>query len=199
MVAASVMSFSVMPPDGAMHERQLDPLALELAQALGDGLERTLDVGLEDDVERGGLARLDLLEDVLEPDSGLDAGVAALRLDPLVVLAGLGDRACDLLVGSGPELVAGARHARQAEHLHRRRRARSLQLLAGLVDHRPHPTPRRPGDDRVTDVQLALVDEHGGDRAATGVEVGLEHDTLGTTGRVRRQLLELGDDEQLVE
>ena len=46
--------------DGAVHERQLDLRAVELAQALGDRLERAVDVGLEDEVERRRLARLDL-------------------------------------------------------------------------------------------------------------------------------------------
>jgi hypothetical protein len=34
------MSFSVMPADGAVHEGQLDLVAFELAEALGDGFER---------------------------------------------------------------------------------------------------------------------------------------------------------------
>ena len=52
--------------DGPVDEGELDVVALELAQALGDRLERALDVGLQHQVERGGLAPLDLLEDVLE-------------------------------------------------------------------------------------------------------------------------------------
>ena len=118
---------------------------------------------------------------------------------PQPLLARLADGAGGLLVGRGAELVAGLGHGREAEHLHRRRRAGRLDLLALVVDHRPHATPRRAGDDRVADLELALVDEHGGDGAATDVELGLEHDALGPAGRVGRQLLELGDDEQLVE
>ncbi len=52
--------------DGPVDERQLDLVALQLAEALGHRLERALGVGLEHQVERGGLAPLDLLEDVLE-------------------------------------------------------------------------------------------------------------------------------------
>ena len=54
----------------AVHQHQLDVVALELAQRLAAGLERALDVGLEHDVERGGLAALDLLEEVLEARAG---------------------------------------------------------------------------------------------------------------------------------
>ena len=120
-------------------------------------------------------------------------------LQPQAVLAGLADGAGHLLVGRDAELVAGLGHRRQAEHLHRRRRPGALDLLALVVEHRPHPAPRRTGDDRVADLQLALVDEHRGHGAAAGVEVGLEHDALGPTVGVGGELLELGDDQQLVE
>ena len=52
--------------DAAVHERELHLVALELAEALGERLERALHVGLHDQVQRGRLALLDLLEDVLE-------------------------------------------------------------------------------------------------------------------------------------
>ena len=118
-------------------------------------------------------------EDVLQLGAGLDPGVAALVLQPQAVLAGLADGAGGLLVGGGPELVAGLGHRRQAEHLDRRRRAGRLDLLALVVDHRPDPAPGGAGDDRVADLELALVDEHRGHGAAADVEVGLEHDALG--------------------
>ena len=47
-------------------EAELDVVALELAEALGDGLERAPHVRLQDQVQRGRLAPLDLLEQVLE-------------------------------------------------------------------------------------------------------------------------------------
>jgi len=57
---------------------ELDLAAAELAEALGDRFERTVHVGLQDQVQVGGLAGLDLVEDVLEADARLGAGVAAL-------------------------------------------------------------------------------------------------------------------------
>ena len=85
----------------------------------------------------------------------------------VALLAGLADRAGGLLVGGGAELVAGVGHVGQAEHLHRRGRAGLLDLLALVVDHRPDPAPGGAGDDRVADLERALVDEHGGHRATT--------------------------------
>ena len=115
------------------------------------------------------------------------------------MLTRLADRAGDLFVGGDAELVARVGDGLQSEHLHRCGRTGRLELLALVVEHRPDATPCRPGDDRIADLELALVDEHGGHGAATDVEVGLEHDALGPTGGVGRQLLELGDDEDLIE
>ena len=138
-------------------------------------------------------------EQVFELGARLDPGVLTevLGLQPL--LASLADGAGDLLVGGGAELVAGLGHGRQTEHLDRRRRTGRLDLLALVVDHRSDLAPRGAGDDRVADLELALVDEHGGDRAATLVELGFDDDALGATGRVGGELLELGHDLQLLD
>ena len=45
------------PADTSMHEADLDLVTLQLAERLGEGFERTVDVGLDDQVERGRLAR----------------------------------------------------------------------------------------------------------------------------------------------
>jgi hypothetical protein len=71
----------------------LTGLALEAAQALRDGLERTLHVGLEDEFQRRDLAGLDLAEDVLQLHTALDTSVAALVREPHALLAGLADGA----------------------------------------------------------------------------------------------------------
>ena len=44
---------------------------------------------------------------------------------------------------------------------------------------RPDAAEGVAGDDRVADAQRAALDQHGGDRAAAPVEVGLDGDTLG--------------------
>ena len=132
-------------------------------------------------------------------DARLDAGVPSQMLRLEALLAGLGHRSGDLLVGCDTELVAGFGHERQTEHLDRRGRTGRLDLLALVVDHRADLAPGRTGDDRVADLQFALVDEDGGDGATAVVEVGLEHDALRPTGRVGGELFELGDDGELLE
>ena len=115
------------------------------------------------------------------------------------VVAGFTDDPGRLLVRRGAELVTCLRHRGQPEDLHGRRGTSGLHLLALVVDHRPHAAPCRAGDDRVADVELALVDEHCRHGPPTDVELGLEHDTLGPPVRVRPELLELGHHDQLVE
>ena len=159
-------------------------------------------VGLEDEVERGGLARLDLLEDVLE----LGAAAATPRrrragLQPLALLAGLGDGLGRL-----------ARRARRGTR--RRRRAPSDRpstctgvdgpasltcspLSSMSARTRPQAAPATIGSPTLS---VPVVDEHGGDRAPADVEVGLEHDALGPARRGWRvSSSTLGDDEQLLE
>ena len=66
------------PADTSVHEADLDLVTLQLPERLGEGFERTVDVGLDDQVERGRLAPLDLVEDVLE----LGAAGEGVRLRP---------------------------------------------------------------------------------------------------------------------
>ena len=184
---------------GTVHERELHGFALQAAQALGDGFERTLHVGLQHQVQRGDLALLDLGEDVFQLHTALHAGVAALVGEALALLASLAHGAGGLFVGGRTELVARMRHRRQAEHLHRGAGARFFHLLAGVVDHGAHTAPGRTGHDRVAHLQRALVDQDGGHGATPGVEVGLEHDALGPTGGVGGEFFELGHRGQLLE
>ena len=116
---------------------------------------------MSDSVERRRLARLDLLEDVLEPRATSDhAGVAAATCVALPTLAGLGDGLGLALVGSDHEVVTGCGDVGQAEHLDRRRRTGLADLLTEIVDQRPHAAPRRAGNERVADIRTEL--EKGG-------------------------------------
>src|SRR5919206_478283 len=69
------------------------------------------------------------------------------------------------------------------------------QALALIVLHRPHAAPVRAGHERVPHVQRAALDEQGDDRAAAGIELGLDDHAAGLDLRVGLELLELGDDE----
>ena len=194
------MSFSVMPPTARCTNASSTSSRSSLRRLSVTASSEPCTSAFRTRLSVATLAGLDLAEDVLELDARLARGrrragpsgaERCSRASPTVraVFSSAAAR------NSSP--ASGTR--RQAEHLDRHRRAGLLDLLALVVDHRPHAAPRRAGDDRVADLQRALVDEHRGHRAAAGVEVGLEHDALGPTGRVGRELLELGDDQQLVE
>ena len=60
----------------------------------------------------------------------------------------------------------------------------------------PHAAPATIGSPTA---ECALVDEHRGDRAAADVEVRLEHDALRAALGVRSELLDIGDEEELLE
>ena len=202
MAAASCTSFSVMPPTARCTNATLTSSRSSFAQALGDGLERAVHVGLEDHVERGRLAPLDLLEDVLELDAGLRWPTACRRMVGGAArwLAGLG-RPC------GPSCRRGRRGSRRRRSGTSDRPStctgvdgpRLLDVLALVVDEGPHPAPRRAGHDRVADPEGAALDEHGGHRAAADVEVGLEHDAAGPALGVGDELLDVGDEQELLE
>ena len=76
---------------------------------------------------------------------------------------------------------------------------RFLDLLALVVDQRPDATPGRTGDQRVADLQRAALHQHRGHRATADVEVCLEDDARGASVGVGPQVLDLGDDQQVLE
>ena len=118
---------------------------------------------------------------------------------PVPVLAGVGDVAGGLLVGGDDEGVAGVGDVGEAEDLDRRRRTGFLDLVALVVDERPHPAPGRTGDERIADVERAPLHEDRGDGAATDVEVRLEHDALGPAVGGGPEVLDVGDEQERLE
>ena len=130
--------------DTAVHERQphLVVLLVELAQRVGERFERTLRVGLHDEVQRRDLAALHHREHVFEAGTTRQHHRAALRRRLAAVRTGFGDRARDLVARRDAQLVARQRDVVEAEHLDRHRRTGFGDLLAVLVEHRPDATPR---------------------------------------------------------
>ena len=61
-----------------------------------------------------------------------------------------------------------------------------------IVDQRAHPAPFAAGDKNVADAQRAALDEHGGDRAAAALDLGLEDDAFGRAVRIGFQIEQLG-------
>ena len=83
------------------------------------------------------------------------------------------------------------------------RRAGFLHLPALVVDHRADLARDRADDEDVADPQRAALDQHGRERAAALVELGLDHRAFGGAVGIGLQLEDLGLQldrlEQLVE
>ena len=113
---ASMTSVSVIVPTAAVDDPDLDfhsSAAESRSSASCEGLDRAVDVALEDDAELLDLARLDLLVEIgqRDPDHRRDL--------VLPLLAGEGDLARLPLVGDGQQRVAGRRDSGQPEDLDR--------------------------------------------------------------------------------
>ena len=176
--------------DPAEHERQpyFVVLLVELAQRVGERLERAMHVGLHDQVQRrdsrpaapgrrclrGGRRRR------------ASSGCAARR--PCAG-ASAPRRPCGRPCRSARRAARRPRAARRRDRAPRpvptgRLRSPGWPCSSNIARTRPHAGP---GDDRVADAQRAFLHERGHDRAATLVEVRLEH--VGD-----RELLRVGDE-----
>ena len=129
----------------------------------------------------------------------LDAAAARLLLELEAVRTLAGERAGLAVVLDDADELAGLGHGVEAEHLDRLGRPRRLDALARVVGHRAHAAPVGAGDDRVADLQRAALDEHGDDRAAARIELGLDHGAGGIGVRVGGELLDLGGQQQALE
>ena len=190
------------PADATVHERQahLVVLLVELAQRVGDRLERALHVGLEHEVERGDLAALHHREDVLEAGAARQRHRVREARGTTAMGPGLGDRARSLVVGCDAELVAGERHVVETEHLDRVPTApASGTWLAVLVEHRADPSPRAAGDDRVAHAQRAASTSTVTTGPRPWSRLRLEHEARARRLRVARELLDVGDEQDRVE
>ena len=148
---------------------------VELEQGIFERLDRTGHVALDD-------------EQQLFPLAGLERRLQVLQGDPrpplrehraaLPGLAPLGDLPGDPVVVHHQEAVAGVGHRGETEYLHRPGRRRLADRVAVLVEHGPDPAERLAADDRVTDPERPALHEHGGDRPAALVQLGLDRDAL---------------------
>ena len=125
--------------------------------------------------------------------------LAAERGLTLPVLASVGHPAGHLLIRRNDELPTGVCDLGEAENLNRSRRASFLDLLTMIVDQGTDTAPRRTGNHRITDPKGAALDEDGGHRTSTDVEVRLQNDALGSALGSRAKILDLGDEQDLIE
>ena len=189
-----------MPPTPRWDETDLDLVAFELAQTLGDGFERTVDVGLDHHVEGGSLAALDLFEDVFELGAtrqGMSLATEARLALPM--LTRISHTTGDLLGGGDHELVAGPRNIGKAEHLNRCGRACFLDVFALVVDEGANAAPCRAGNHRIAHLEGSALDQHRGHRTTTDVEVGFEHHAGRPAFRAAAEVFDFGDEQELIE
>ena len=174
--------------DGAVDDPHADLLVGQLLQGSLDGLGGALHVGLHDDVQVLQLALLDLREQIVQSNF-LAGGVGGHFV---LVLALLHQLAGHTLVGHGVEVVAGAGDFTHTGDLHRHGGAGLVDLPALGVGHGADTAHGGAGDDHVTLVQGAVLDQQGGHGAAALVQAGLDDSAVGGAVGVGLQLTHLG-------
>ncbi len=185
----------VIPPTADAHDLDLDLVALELLELRDGGLDRALDVALDDQREL-----LDLALGAEDAGPGrLVLGRAEELLDPLALLALAGELARHAIGLDHAALLAGGGRAVEAEDLDGDGRAGLLDRVAVVVEHRPDPAPGGAGDERVAGVERAPLDEHRRHRAAADVEPRLDDRARGLGRPVRLQLQHVGLEEEHLE
>src|SRR5207302_1761832 len=78
------------------------------------------------------------------------------------------------------------------QDLDRKGRARRLYRIAAIVDQTAHAAPYGTGHQNVTDLERALLNQHGRHRAAARIELGFDHDAIGSAVGVGLELQHLG-------
>ena len=120
------------------------------------------------------------------------AGGARRRLLALLAGAVIGDFAGAGLVLDHRQAVAGVGRAREAEHFDRGRGSGGLDRIAGVGDQRAHAAPFGAGHDEIADTQRAALHQHGRDRSAAAVELGLDHGAFGGALRIGLEVENFG-------
>ena len=188
-----------MAPDARADDAQLDLLLGQLLELVGDGLDRALHVGLQDEGQLLELALGDGAAEVLEAD----AGGGGHRLLAQLQLAEVHDRLRLELSVTAEQLVARLGQRRQAEDLDRRRRAGLLEPRPAVVDEGADLAATAPATTVSPTRERAVLDEDGRHRAAALVEPRLEHRADRGLPGVGLELLQVGHEqehlEQLVE
>ena len=188
-----------MPPTPECTIRAVDLVGAELVQRAGDGFDRALHVALDEQRELLAAGLLQLLHHLLE------RARRAGRAQRLAALAHavVGDLAGAAFVLDDRERSPASGRRVEAQDLDRHRRPGLRHVRAAIVDERAHAAPRAAGDDDVADAQGAALDQHGADRTAAALQLGLDDDAFGGAVRVGLQVQDLGLQvdrlEQLVE
>src|ERR1700730_17097297 len=118
-------------------------LSGEPSERVGEGLDRTLHVALEDDLEFLDLARREPLAQIFQRDAA-GLGEFAFTLFAATIL---GDLARFRFLYHRGKHGAGFGNGGEAKNFDRRRRPRLAQTLADRVLHRAYPSVRGTADE----------------------------------------------------
>src|SRR3984893_1217291 len=168
---------------------------LDLQQGALERLDRAVAVSLEHQVEILDGPLPHLRRKVGQRDAArLRQGCDAVLLRPLTR-----NRPRDLLAGHHLENIARGWHVGKPGDHRRRRRTGFLYLLAAIVEQRPDLAEAVSNHEVVADAQRAALHQHGRNRTAALLEVGVDHGAGGQLGRVGLQVLEVRDQEDHLE
>ena len=170
-----------------MDDLQSDVVGAELVQRIDQGLDGTLNIGLQDDIELLGSLFHPLIK-LFQRDLRGD-GELPLPLLPDPILP---DVAGLFLVIDADELRAGLRNPRKADDFHRHRRPGLADTPALIVDHRPNPAEFRLGDERVPLAQRAFLNQYGRHRPPAPVQFRFDDHAAGRPGRIRFEFHDIG-------
>src|SRR5262245_45409089 len=173
--------------DARVHDPRLDLVVAELAQGAADGLHRSLHIALDEERKLLAAGLLQLLHHLLK------RARRAGRAQRLAALAQaiVGELARAALALDDGEGIAGLGRRIKAQDLHRHRWPGLRDRLAAVVDERAHTAPGRTGDDNVADIEGAALHEHGANRPASALKLGLDDNALRGTLRVGAQVQQL--------
>ena len=199
--AASWMSFLVMPPTPRRTNDSFTSSRSSFRRLSVSASSEPVTSALRMRLSVAASPGLDLLEDVLE--LGAAAGDRGRR--------GRGWRRAASARGSRPRCGPSSRRGRRRSRRRRRPRRRGRAPATGVdgpasltcspwssmsARTRPHAAPATSGSPTL---QRAALHEHGGHRAPADVEVGLEHHALGPPVGVGPEVLDVGDEQQVLE
>ena len=170
-----------------MDDLQSDVVGAELVQRIDQGLDGTLNIGLQDDIELLGSLLHPLIK-LFQRDLRGD-GELPLPLLPDPILP---DVAGLFLVIDADELRAGLGNPRKADDFHRHRRPGLADTPALIVDHRPNPAEFRLGDERVPLAQRAFLNQYGRHRPPAPVQFRFDDHAAGRPGRIRFEFHDIG-------
>ena len=162
----------------------------EALDARAQRFDRTLAIGLDDEVERFRAAGCGHRHERFERDARTRGrghpGIAAFD-------AAFGCRfASDAFVGDDHERIAGRGDIRETHDLDGNRRTGFFDLLAFVVHERADLAERATDHDHIADAQRAVLNEHGCHGAAAFVQRGFDDDTGCTTHFVCFEFAQIG-------